>query len=55
MNTQNEETCSKCYWFDPEEEINGEKGCCMRFLIHVEETTVREGIDCFRKGTNDNE
>lgn len=42
-----ERPCGECYWFDPENEINNEKGCCMRFLIHVEENTIAD--NCFRE------
>lgn len=43
------DVCGKCEWFDPKEEINGQKGCCMRFIFHVEESTVRAGTVCFRE------
>lgn len=43
-----EKSCGECYWFDPENEIDDEKGCCMRFLIHVEENTIAD--NCFREG-----
>lgn len=42
------ETCGKCEWYDPEEEIKGETGCCMRFLVHVEENAVADK-ECFRE------